>query len=122
MSYYVGITPSVIYNSIQSRFFYGMRRSENGELFVNKFDQLKKDDMLTINSPGDSAENYRDFEEGTDFFEGRTETGEKVYENLLYEQYRWDNKNIYYYVNDQGELVARVSKVYNYDNTVSSDG
>jgi len=122
MSNYIGINPGEIFNSLQNRFFYGLRLSTDGALFLNKVDQLNKDDQVTINLPGDTSENYAGFEEGQDFFEGRDIYGEIIYQNLKYEQYRWDNRNIYYYVNDMGELVARVNKVFNYDNTVSSDG
>jgi hypothetical protein len=34
---------------------------------------------------------------------------------------RWDEKNIYYYVNDSGELVLRINTKYDYDDTISAD-
>ena len=33
-----------------------------------------------------------------------------VYENLNYEQFRWDDANLVYYINDEGELVVRVNQ------------
>jgi len=34
---------------------------------------------------------------------------------LQWDQYRWDNKNMYYYVNSEGELVVRINQSYAYD-------
>ena len=34
---------------------------------------------------------------------------------------RWDDKNIYYYVNSEGEVVLRINTKYEYDNGISSD-
>ncbi len=119
---YVGFTPDHIQNAVQERFFYGLRRTDQGELFLSKADQLKTTDSITINNPGDPIENYPNFEEGQDFYEGRDVNHNLVYENLNYEQFRWDNRNIQYYVNDEGELVARINQNYTYDENSSSNG
>lgn len=119
---YVGFTPDQIYNSIKDRFFYGLRRTDNGELFLGKADQLKNQDAIQINNPGDPSENYPNFEEGQDFYEGRDVYHNIVYENLNYEQFRWDDRNIYYYINEEGELVARINQSYTYDENSSSEG
>ena len=34
---------------------------------------------------------------------------------------RWDEKNIYYYVNEEGELVLRINTKYTYDDNASAD-
>jgi|SRR5210317_2616823 hypothetical protein len=120
--YYSGISPDHIVGALQNRFFYGLRRTDNGELFVSKADQLKTTDSITINNPGDPTNNYTDFEEGQDFFEGRDVNHNLVYKNLNYEQFRWDNRNISYYIDDEGELVARINQNYVYDENSSSDG
>lgn len=122
MSNYVGINPDQIYGSVKDRFFYGLRRTDQGELFVGKVDQFKKDDSLTINKPGDPTDNFPNYTEGQDFYEGRNVKHELVYKNLNYEQFKWDNKNIYYYVSDEGELVASVNQRYTYDENSSSEG
>lgn len=119
---YIGFTPDQLLAAVENRFFYGLRRTDNGELFVGKVDQLKATDTLTINKSGDPSQNFENFQEGQDFFEGRNSKHELVYDNLNYEQYRWDDRNISYYVNDNGELVARVNAPYTYDENSSSEG
>ena len=119
---YTGATPDQIYGAVQDRFFYGLRRTDAGELFLSKLDQLKSTDSITINNPGNSTENYPSFEQGQDFYEGRDVNHDLVYANLNYEQFRWDDRNILYYVNAEGELVVRINQNYTYDENSSSDG
>ena len=122
MSNYTGTTPDHINGSIPDRFFYGLRRTDDGELFVAKMDQMSTTDGVTINKPGDPTNNYPSFEEGQDFYEGRDVNHNLVYKNLNYEQMRWDGRNISYYVNSEGELIARVNHSFTYDDTSSSNG
>lgn len=122
MSNYTGTTPDHINGAIPDRFFYGLRRTDNGELFIGKMDQMSTTDGVTINKPGDPTKNYPSFEEGQDFYEGRDVNHNLVYENLNYEQFKWDGRNISYYVNDEGELVARVNHSFTYDENSSSNG
>jgi hypothetical protein len=122
MSNYVGMNPEQIYGEVENRFFYGLRRTDQGELFLGKVDQLKKDDSLTINKPGDPLDNYPNYTENQDFYEGRNVKHELVYKNLNYEQFKWNNKNIYYYVSEEGELVARINQKFTYDENSSSEG
>ena len=88
MSNYTGTTPDHINGAIPDRYFYGLRRTDNGELFVSKID---------VNH-------------------------DLVYKNLNYEQMRWDSRNISYYVDSDGELVARVNHSFTYDDNSSSNG
>jgi hypothetical protein len=101
-------------NQTDSRYFYGLRRTSEGELFVAKVDQLKSHESIQINIEGDPAENYEDFQQGEDFLEGRDVNHKRVYTNLNYEQFRWDNRNISYYIDDSGNLVARINEDYTY--------
>jgi hypothetical protein len=122
MSNYIGFTPEQFYESVKNRFFYGLRRTDNGELFLAKADQLKDTDSISINKPGDFNENFPNFQEGQDFFEGRDINHRLIYDNLNYEQFRWDDRNLSYYVNDEGELVVKTTGRYTYSDTVSSSG
>lgn len=122
MTNYIGIQPDTIYNSLLVRYFYGLRRTDQGELFVGKVDQLSKTDSIDINLPGAAEENFPDLEENVDFYEGRDVFHNTIYDNLRYEQFRWDKRNIYYYVNSDGELVARINEKFNYDPNSSSEG
>jgi hypothetical protein len=122
MSNYTGTTPDHINGAIPDRYFYGLRRTDDGELFVAKMDQMSTTDGVTINKPGDPTNNYPSFEEGQDFYEGRDVNHNLVYKNLNYEQMRWDGRNISYYVNSEGELIARVNHSFTYDENSSSNG
>ena len=97
MSYYIGVSPGDVIGTLSKRYFYGLRRTDNGEVFHGKYDQLRAE-SLTINNSGESIDNYNNFEEGQDFFEGRDVNHNLVHANLNYEQLRWDERNISYYV------------------------
>ena len=68
MSSYTGFTPDHMHGAVQDRFFYGLRRTDDGELFIGKADQLKTTDSITINNPGDPTQNYPSFEQGQEFY------------------------------------------------------
>ena len=97
-----------------ARYFYGFRRTDNGELYLAKIDQLKAGDSIQLNKEGDPADNYEDFEQGENFFEGRDVKHQKVYKNLNYEQYKWDNRSLLYYIDDDGQLVLKVNEDHTY--------
>ena len=56
-----------------SRFFYGLRRTDQGELYLGKVDLMNTNssDALQINLPGNPNENLPSFTRGVDFLEGR---------------------------------------------------
>ena len=94
---------------IKDRYFYCLRRTVEGELYMHKIDQMKACESVSINVPGNPEKNFTDFDQGVDFYEGRGPNHSLVYENLKYEQFRWDDVNLNYYVNDAGELVVRIN-------------
>ena len=117
-----------IEDNLGERYFYGLRRTDSGELFLGKLDQLSLTDTIQINKEGDVVDNFPDFDEGAEFFEGRDSAHNLTYRNLNYEQFRWDDANLFYYVNDDGELVVRINQgladgavEYAGDNTVIVD-
>lgn len=118
---YTGQTPGEIVQSFGKRFFYGLKRTDQGELWLGKLDQMQPGQSLQVNIPGDPEDNFDNLEEGQNFFEGRDVDHKKVYENLNYEQFKWDNRNIMYYVDDEGHLVARINQNYTYDPLSSTD-
>ena len=66
---------------------------------------------------GNNGNNFENFEYGVDFFDGRLATDHsRPYTNLYFDQYRWDNKNSYYYIDNQGNLVVRINSTYVYTN------
>jgi len=68
MTYYIGTNPTDVISSFIKRYFYGLRRNEDGELFLVKSDQLASGDenSVVINDVGVAAESFLDFEEGID--------------------------------------------------------
>ena len=114
MSNFLGQSISELVNQTDARYFYGFRRTDNGELYLAKIDQLKAGDSIQLNKEGDPADNYEDFEQGENFFEGRDVKHQKVYKNLNYEQYKWDNRSLLYYIEDDGQLVLKVNEDHTY--------
>ncbi len=117
MTYYVGQVSTVdLLGNDNPRFFYGLRRSDAGTLYFTKVGQLIGSDSVRINIAGPASEDFEDFEYGVDFFDGRlAEDHSRPYANLNFDQYRWDQRNCYYYINSSGELVIRVNQAFEYD-------
>lgn len=123
MSYFIGTSPNDVLESFIKRYFYGLRRNTDGELFLNFLDQAGSvNDSITINDYGDPSGNFNDFEEAIDYVDGITETHDKVYANLRYPQFRWDARYFILYVNEDGELVMRINQGYSYPEGISSPG
>ena len=95
------------------KYFYALRRTDDGDVYFARVNNLSREDSIQINNDGTADTNY-EFEMGVDFFEGRDATHELVFENLNYEQMRWDNKNLYYYIDADGQLVVRIDTKYQY--------
>lgn len=106
MTYYIGLSPTDILNSYTKRYFYGIRRTDAGDLFLGKYDQLSTETLI-LNKPGNDVDNFPNFVEGQDFYEGRDQDHELIYDNLNYEQFRWDARSITYEISDDGEFVMK---------------
>lgn len=100
------------------KYFYALRRTDDGELYFARVNQLSRTDGVQINNDGTADGNTLEFEVGVDFFEGRDITHEIVYDNLNYEQMRWDDRSLYYYVDEDGQLVVRTGTKYQYPSGV----
>lgn len=117
MTYYVGNEFSVgdILGDGNPRFFYGLQRTEDGTLYFYKIDQLTSTASITLNVPGPASDNFENFEYGVDFFDGRlAQDHSRPYANLIFDQYRWDARNCYYYIDSQGQLIVRINQAYTY--------
>jgi hypothetical protein len=80
-----------------------------------KVDQIASSASISINVAGSNGNNFENFEYGVDFFDGRLATDHsRPYTNLYFDQYRWDSKNSYYYIDAQGNLVVRINSNYVY--------
>jgi len=119
-NYYLGQNPL---DSIGDtpRFFYGLRKNSQGSIFLVKVDQIKSNESVQLNQVGEFEDNYNDFEVGVDFFEGIDVNHNPVFENLRIQQYRWDDRAMFYYVDADGELVVRINNGYTY-NDLDSEG
>jgi hypothetical protein len=118
-TYYLGTSPDESLGD-SPRYWYALRRNEDGELFLLRSDQLKDKDSIELNLPGNPVENFEDFEPGVDYFDGITSDHEVAYDNLVWTQYRWDNRNMLYYVDNQGRLTQRINQGYTYPTGHSS--
>lgn len=118
-SYYLGTTP--VENLGDSpRYIYMLRRNEDGELFLVRSDQLIDREAYEINVPGDPENNFQDFEVGIDFLDGIDTNNDLIYPNLKYPQYRWDERPMFYYVDNDGNFVQRLFKGFSYPTGISS--
>ena len=125
MSYYIGSNPQDVLNGIIKRYFYGLRRNQDGELYLIRIDQLQGGDqnIVVINDLGIEEENFPDFEEGIDFLEGISEEGNVLYPNLRYPQFKWDGRSLEYYIEqDSGFFVQKVSEGHEYDDNIGTPG
>jgi len=102
-------------NDTSPNYFYALRRTDDGDLYFTRVNQLSKNETIQINASGDVNDDYTGFDVGQDFFEGRDIFHNLVHPNLNYEQMKWDNRNLFYYVNSEGELVVRIGQTYQYD-------
>jgi hypothetical protein len=117
MTYYAGneLNQSSLLGDGNPRYFYGLRRLDDGTLFFDKIDQLTSTAPITLNVAGVNSNNFENFEYGVDFFDGRLATDHsRPYPNLYFDQYRWDDKNCFYYLDNTGQLVVRINQTYTY--------
>lgn len=124
MSHYIGNSPSAIIDGFIKRYFYGLRRNDDGELFLIRVDQLRGgEEVAVINDIGVGENNYPDFEEGIDFLEGLDANHDIVYENLRYPQIKWDGRLLTYYIDPaDGQFIVRISEDYQYPENISGPG
>jgi hypothetical protein len=117
MTYYIGQNNALseVLGEGNPRYFYAIRRDDDGLLFFSKIDQLTDLGTITINNSGLTENDFTEFEYGVDFFDGRLEEDHsRPYSNLQWDQFRWDSKNVYYYINTAGEFIVRVNQSYTY--------
>lgn len=114
--FYVGQSAEHAIDSQEKRYFYAIRRDEEGNLYFTKVDQLLDQDTVVINNGGTADGDFLDFEPFVDFFGGRDpETHIRNYPNIHYDQYRWDTRNLWYYIDDDGNLVVSVNQEVTFD-------
>ena len=97
------------------RYFYALRTDDEGNIYFTRFDMWNDADAVEINNPGDAEDDWQFFEVGVDFYDGKNpETHNKDIPNLNFDQYRFDGRSLYYYINANGELIVRYNQKYAY--------
>ena len=117
MTYYVGneYNSNDLLGEGNPRYFYGLQRLDDGTLYFYKVDQITSSASIQVNVAGSSVNNFENFEYGVDYFDGRNATTHtRPYPNLVFDQYRWDSKNCYYFLDSQGNLVVQINQPYVY--------
>jgi|TARA_X000000950_G_scaffold30789_1_gene33315 hypothetical protein len=125
MTQYIGTSPQAVFDGFIKRYFYGIRRNDDGELFLIKIDQFQggTDQIAIINDIGDLEDNFEDFEEGIDYLSGVDETHDVVNKNLKYPQYRWDGRSLIYYIDPiDGQFIQKINQLHEYETNISSEG
>ena len=56
-TYYLGTSPEELLGD-SPRYWYGLRRNADGELFLYRSDQLKDKDSIELNAPGAPTETF----------------------------------------------------------------
>jgi len=118
-NYYLGRDPVETLGQ-SPRFWYALRRNDDGELYIVRSDQVTDKASYSINDVGDPTENFEDFEPGIDYFEGVDAEHNKLFDNMKYTQYRWDDRSIFYYVDSEGNLIQRIFQGYTYPTGIST--
>jgi hypothetical protein len=125
MSYFIGTTSQDVLNGFIKRYFYGLRRNDDGELFLVRSDQLQggAENVVTINEVGIASNNYLDYEEGIDFLDGIDAAHELLYDNLRYPQLKWDSRSLSYFIDPtDGQFIQRISQGATELEKISSPG
>jgi hypothetical protein len=117
--YYLGTTPTEGLGD-SPRYWYALRRNDDGELFLVRSDQIIDRDAYELNIPGPPEEDFDNFIVGADYLDGIDENHEKPKDNMFYPQYRWDDRSLFYYVDNEGMFVVRINKGYSYPTGISS--
>jgi hypothetical protein len=120
-NYYLGTTPIESLGD-SPRYWYALRRNDDGELFLVRSDQIIDREAYELNIPGPPEEDFDEFEPGVDFLDGIDEDHEPVKENMFYPQYKWDDRSIFYYIDANGQLTMRINRNYSYPTGISSNG
>lgn len=118
-NYFLGTDP-IDQLGASPRYWYALRKNVDGELFLVRSDQLTDQESYELNIPGPSEEDYEEFEAGVDYLDGLTLDHEFTHDNLKYPQYKWDDRSLFYYVNDEGMFVQRINRGYTYPTGISS--
>lgn len=86
------------------RYIFGLRRDEEGTLYLGVYDMGHGDDSFPL-FDGDTDLSFEAFELGGEWFEGRNEAHEVEFPLLTYEQWKSEGEKIAYYIDSNGNFV-----------------
>jgi hypothetical protein len=92
--------------------FYGFSRTNDGYLTFAKVDLVGGyNETIVINdlTLRDDEEEQHEFSIGTDYFDGRNSDHELVNASLKYEQYKFREEDLEYFIDDDGVLTVRIN-------------
>ena len=115
---YIGRAPQ------ETVYFYGLSIDDQaGWVTVSKVNMdtaINPVQVLDPNKITGTGKQFEGFAEGIDFFEGVDATHMPQYDGLRYEQYKWSTDDLYYYVDNEGQLCVRVNEPYFYSEGVTT--
>lgn len=93
------------YNNPTSTYLYALRRTEDGDLYLLKVSETDPDASFKLFGEEVPAD-FEDYQLGDDFFNGRNEDHELVYDtaDVKYEQWKWLNSQQTYYIDADGNF------------------
>lgn len=114
MSNYIGTGPVSRDNR---KYFYKITRNNNQELILTKVDLNSGDETVVINDPELEINNVKHAFHGfnTDYVVINTDEQHQIVDPPLgVSQYKVRNDNINYFIDDEGNFIARINAKYTY--------
>lgn len=112
-------TPFVIGSSIEDyqnadpHYLYALRKTDEGDLYLLRLDIFDTNDEAKLFGQ-DIPSQFADISlPGDDYFDNRDPiTKELIYsrEDVIYEQWKWDNRFNSYYIDNDGELISAINE------------
>lgn len=115
MSNYIGAGPT---GKQTKTYFYKLTRNENSELIFTKVDLASSTDTVTVNDPmlidgSELVHEFAGFE--TDYVVNNiAEDHTPIEKSLGHSQYKVRAEDINYYIDENGNFIARLNRSYNY--------
>lgn len=99
------------------RYFYALRKDDDGTLFVSRVDLNDKNDSINLfqNLPPVEFESFT--MPGDDYFDNRSDTTKELThprDEVKYEQWRWDSRLLSYFIDGDGNFTIAINEDKNY--------
>lgn len=112
MSNYIGEGPISRENR---KFFYKITRNSDNDLILTKINTNASTEEIVLNDPSIAGEQHVFQGFGTDYTVINTDANHEVIDDPLgVSQYMIRNDDVNYYIDENGNFIARINKKYNY--------